>query len=51
MVGGILMMVIAVVWFVVGYVAGWVFYYPPILFLIGLYAFFKGMFTGNVSGK
>ena len=29
-VGGIIMMAIAVVWFVVGYSLGWIFYYPPI---------------------
>jgi hypothetical protein len=49
--GGLIMMTIAVVWFVVGYSFGWVFYYPPILFLIGVYAFFKGLFTGNINGK
>ncbi len=49
--GGIIMIVIAVVWFVGGYSAGIIFFYPPILFLIGLYAFFKGVFTGNVNGK
>jgi hypothetical protein len=45
------MIVIAVVWFVAGYAAGIFFYYPPILMLIGLYAFFKGLLTGNVSGE
>lgn len=41
--GGILMMVIAVVWFVLGLIFGWIFYYPPILFIIGLIAFIKGL--------
>lgn len=49
--GGVMMMLIAVVWFVVGYAAGFIFYYPPILFIIGLFAFFKGLFTGNLSGQ
>jgi hypothetical protein len=49
--GGIIMMVIAVVWFVLGYMAGYISFYPPILFLIGLFAFFKGLFTGNLSGE
>jgi hypothetical protein len=49
--GGLAMMGIAAVWFVGGYAAGYVFYYPPILFLFGLYAFIKGLVTGNVSGK
>ena len=47
--GGLLMMLIAVVWFVGGYAAGYIFYYPPILFLIGVYALIKGLATGNVS--
>ncbi len=49
--GGVLMMAIAVVWFVVGLYFDILFYYPPILFVIGLYAFFKGLFTGNVAGE
>ncbi len=41
---GILAMVGAVVWFVVGIVAlDVIFFYPPILFIIGLVAFFKGL--------
>ena len=35
-IGGILMMVGAVVWFVLGLFFGWVFFYPPILFVLGL---------------
>lgn len=46
--GGIIMMAIAIIWFVGGYSAGYIFYYPPILFLIGLYALLKGLFTGNI---
>lgn len=49
MMGGIAMMTIAVVWFVAGWMAGIVFFYTPILFLIGAFAFAKGMFTGNVG--
>jgi hypothetical protein len=49
--GGIVMMVIAVVWFVAGFAVGYIFFYPPILFLIGLYAFLKGIMTGNLAGK
>jgi hypothetical protein len=40
--GGIAMMVVAVIWFVVGLAAGWIFFYPPILFVLGLVAFIKG---------
>ena len=50
MVGGIAMMVIAVVWFGLGWMAGIIFYYPPILFLIGVFGLLKGLLTGNVSG-
>jgi hypothetical protein len=42
-IGGVLMMVIAVVWFVVGLHLGWIFFYPPILFVIGIAAFIKGL--------
>lgn len=41
-VGGILMMLIAVVWFVVGLAGGIIFFYPPILFVIGIVAIVKG---------
>jgi hypothetical protein len=40
---GLLMMVGAVVWFIVGLFAGWVFFYPPILFVIGLVRFIMGL--------
>ena len=43
---GILAMVGAVVWFVVGLANDIIFFYPPILFIIGLVAFFKGL-TGE----
>jgi hypothetical protein len=42
-IGGLLMMVVAVVWFVVGYAGGRIFFYPPILFIIGLVAAGKGL--------
>jgi len=50
-VGGLAMMGIAVVWFVGGLAFDIIFYYPPILFVIGLFAFFKGLITGNIAGK
>ena len=40
--GGIGMMVGAVVWLVVGLMCGWIFFYPPILFIIGLVTMIKG---------
>ena len=42
-IGGVLMMVIAVVWFFVGLAAGFIFFYPPILFVVGIVAFVKGL--------
>lgn len=50
-VGGIVMIVIAALWFFGGLAAGYIFYYPPILALIGVYAVFKGLATGNYAGE
>ena len=44
--GGMLAMIIAVVWFVVGLAGDVIFFYPPILFVIGLVAFGKGLMQG-----
>ena len=49
--GGLTMMAIAFVWFFGGLCIGIIFFYPPILFIIGLYSFVKGMATGNFSGR
>jgi len=40
---GLLTMLAAVVWFVAGMAAGVVFFYPPILFMVGLFGFIKGL--------
>lgn len=45
--GGVLMMLIAVVWFLGGLAAGYIFFYPPILFVIGLIAIVKGGLGNN----
>jgi hypothetical protein len=45
--GGVLMMVGAVVWFVVGLANDTLFFYPPVLFVIGLVAFVKGLSGGR----
>lgn len=50
-VGGIAMMVIAVVWFVGGLMCDYIFFYPPVLFIIGLFALIKGLATGNFAGN
>jgi hypothetical protein len=42
--GGILLMVGAATWFFVGlFVAGYIFFYPPVLFVAGLLAFLRGI--------
>jgi len=51
MLGGIAMVVIAVVWFFGGLAAGYIFFYPPILFAIGVFAIIKGAVTGNIAGN
>jgi len=50
-IGGIIMIVIAIIWFFGGLAAGYIFFYPPILFIIGVYALIKGLFQGNFMGK
>jgi hypothetical protein len=42
-VGGLLMLIIAAIWFGVGYSAGRIFFYPPILAIIGLVSIVKGL--------
>ena len=37
------MMLGAVVWLVAGLFAGYLFYYPPVLFILGLITMIKGM--------
>ena len=49
--GGVIMMGIALIWFFAGIAGGYIFFYPPILFIIGLYAFIKGLRRGNLAGK
>jgi hypothetical protein len=49
--GGLAMIAIAVVWFVVGWMSGYIYFYPPILFVIGVYALIKGIAKGNISGN
>jgi hypothetical protein len=41
--GGLLMMIGAVVWFVLGWMAGRIFFYPPILFIVGICSLVKGI--------
>lgn len=41
---GILMMVGAAVWFVFGLMNDIIYFYPPVLFVLGIISFFKGLF-------
>lgn len=43
--GGIGLMLLAVVWFFGGLAAGIIFFYPPILFIIGIVAVVRGLFN------
>jgi hypothetical protein len=45
--GGVLMIVIAVAWFGLGLMANRIFFYPPVLAVIGLMSVFKGMAGGG----
>lgn len=49
--GGVVMLVIAGVWFFAGLAAGRIFFYPPILAVVGIYSIIKGLATGNYAGK
>ena len=45
--GGVLMMIIAVVWFIGGAAVGVYFIYPPIMFVLGIIAIVKGGLGNN----
>jgi F0F1-type ATP synthase assembly protein I len=45
-VSGVLMMIGAMVWFFAGLAAGFIFFYPPVLFIFGIIAVVKGL-TGR----
>jgi len=49
--GGAAMMVIAFVWFFGALAVNRIFFYPPVLFIVGLVVFIKGLMNQNVSGK
>ena len=44
-IGGIVAMVIAVVWFVAGLAGGVIFFYPPVMFVLGLVSVFSALFN------
>ena len=45
--GGIIAMIVAVAWFVIGFMNDRIFIYPPILFVVGVAAFIKGLMGGG----
>jgi hypothetical protein len=49
--GGLIMIVIAAVWFFVGYSSGRIFIYPPILAALGVFAIVKGLLDRNFTGE
>lgn len=49
--GGVAMIAIAIVWFVLGLAANRIFFYPPILLIIGVVAVIKGLADGNYTGN
>ncbi len=49
--GGITMLAIACIWFFAGYQAGTIFFYPPVLALLGIFGIVKGLSEGNLAGE
>lgn len=47
--GGLAMIAISVVWFFGGLALGIIFYYPPILFIIGIFVLLRGIFNGMMG--
>lgn len=45
--GGLIGMFIAVIWFTVGLACGIIFFYPPVMFFFSLIAFAKGLLDGD----
>lgn len=43
LVAGVFLIVVSIIWFIAGYIKGFIFFYPPILFLMGLYSTYKGL--------
>jgi hypothetical protein len=49
--GGIALIVIGLVWLFGGLAFGLLFWYAPILCVIGIYRVFKGLMNGNLAGE
>lgn len=50
-VGGVIMIAIALVWFFGGLAVDRIFFYPPVLLIIGVIAIVKGAAEGNIAGE
>ena len=48
--GGLGLMLLSALWFFGGLAVGYIFFYPPILFLIGLGVLVKGLFQAVTGG-
>jgi hypothetical protein len=48
---GVIMIAIAIIWFIVGWINGYIFFYPAILLAIGVYALLKGLKSKNITGE
>lgn len=49
--GGLIMVLIAVAWFFGGLAIDRIFFYPPVLLIIGVVAIVKGAAEGNLAGE
>ena len=49
--GGMIMILIALVWFFGGLAVDRIFFYPPVLLIIGVVAIIKGINEGNLAGE
>ena len=45
--GGLAMIIIAIAWFVIGLAAGYIYFYPPVLLVVGIGAVLKGLAGGG----
>jgi hypothetical protein len=48
--GGVIMITVAVFWLFAGLAADRIFFYPPVLLVVGIYAVIKGVLGGNIAG-
>jgi hypothetical protein len=49
--GGVLAIMAAVIWFVVGWQAGYIYYYPPVLAIVGVIAIVNGLGASSAGAR